>query len=420
MKSILVLALVVATAVGHSFIAVPVSRTNQGQSQAGCRGPACVGPCDGATPRAAVGTSRGNSLDIRWPRNNHPGGFIRFAWAKTGDSGSHASFDNNVQFYTCHEQGRSAGGPCAPGSASDPNGGDSQGASNPAGMCASTVVVPNWLDDGLWTLQWAWFGGGFALGDYYSCVDYNVVGGNNLDTNKPATTFVGGDFSNPNSQLCKTFNTDVLHRCKNEPCDNPVFSGNQALAPAGVGATPPPAASPPPAQNPTTNGNCYVNTALAKNLDGKIAAQCSAAGTRCGDNMCCSQYGYCGSDAQYCNAQSTGDWRVTPCAGNGGVCYKGTTNLNLDSPISRSGQCGASAPGTRCADGQCCSKYGYCGVGTQYCTDNTGDWTLVACTAGNNISPRDAVYANSTGDDNYISHADRIALGLFSAAVLAL
>lgn len=52
----------------------------------------------------------------------------------------------------------------------------------------------------------------------------------------------------------------------------------------------------------------------------------------CGGGMCCSQYGYCGTGADYC--------------GSSGVC--GNT-------------------GGPCAPGLCCSQYGYCGSGPEYC-----------------------------------------------------
>jgi hypothetical protein len=48
-----------------------------------------MGPCDVPLSRKVSGRSitvaRGTSVTIQWPRNNHAGGFIRFAWALTSN-----------------------------------------------------------------------------------------------------------------------------------------------------------------------------------------------------------------------------------------------------------------------------------------------------------------------------------------------
>jgi hypothetical protein len=72
-------------------------------------------------------------------------------------------------------------------------------------------------------MQWAWWGGAFALGDYYSCVDYEISGGPTGARKDPF--FKGGDYANPNQQKCKYFNTNALHVCVNEPCNGPPSPG---------------------------------------------------------------------------------------------------------------------------------------------------------------------------------------------------
>jgi len=243
-------------ALGHSYLTKPTSRSNQKDSTTGCRGPACLGPCDVTKAKAktaAITIQRGASINLQWPRNNHAGGFIRIAWAQTANSDTHASFDANVQTIFCHERGG-----CKPDNANDPNGGDSAPADGSFQPCQSTITVPPHLTDGTWTLQWAWFGGAFALGDYYSCVDYVISGG--ASGSAPAATFVGGDFSYPNQQKCKFFNTDRLHRCVNEPCDNPVYSLTaQQSGPAfGISSTPAPASI--TTGKPVTTGKPPVTT----------------------------------------------------------------------------------------------------------------------------------------------------------------
>jgi len=210
-------------AFGHSYVTSPISRSNQAQSESGCRGPSCLGPCDAPLSlktRAAISTSRGQSINIQWPRNNHAGGFIRFAWAPTSQSDSASVFDNNVQQINCHEVGG-----CGPSDPSNPNGGDSGTATGTVSPCQTSITVPSTLTDGDWTLQWAWFGGAFSLGDYYSCIDYSVSGG--VATSSFTPVFQGGDYTYPGQQKCKFFNTNRLHVCLNEPCNAPIFPASQ-------------------------------------------------------------------------------------------------------------------------------------------------------------------------------------------------
>jgi len=220
---VVVLIGVILSCEGHSYVTSPTTRSNQKQSNTGCRGPACLGPCDvklaqARTPQTTV--QRGASITVEWPRNNHAGGFIRFAWAPTVSSDSHAPFDAGVQMIVCHEIGG-----CKPDNPNDPNGGDSGAGDGSFQPCKTTITVPGHLTDGAWTLQWAWFGGAFALGDYYSCVDYIVSGG--ALTAQITPYFKGGDYSFPGQNKCKFFNTDRLHQCVNEPCNAPIYPSSQ-------------------------------------------------------------------------------------------------------------------------------------------------------------------------------------------------
>jgi len=239
----LVIFSILSQAYGHSYVTTPISRSDQKQSTSGCRGPACLGPCD--TPLAnivasrVVSATRGESLTIDWPRNNHAGGFIRFAWAPTSQSDIMASFDNHVAQINCHEVGG-----CKPDDPSNPNGGDSAPSDGSYQPCSMNITVPLDLTDGKWTLQWAWFGGAFSLGDYYSCVDYSISGG---PTGTLTPVFVGGDYTYPGQQKCKFFNTDKLHQCVDEPCSNPIYplqqeeSGPVAAGQLGASFSPTPA-----------------------------------------------------------------------------------------------------------------------------------------------------------------------------------
>jgi hypothetical protein len=216
----ILLALCVSYAFGHSYVTEPRTRTNQKETQSGCRGPNCLGPCDApfsASRTPAVTIARGASITVKWPRNNHAGGFIRLAWTQTSGSDVHANFDNGVQEIVCHEIGG-----CFPDDSKNPNGGDSGPGDGSSRACSTSINVPLHLSDGEWTLQWAWFGGAFALGDYYSCVDYKISGG--PTGAKVDAVFIGGDYTYPGQNKCKFFNTDRLHACVQEPCDKPVYT----------------------------------------------------------------------------------------------------------------------------------------------------------------------------------------------------
>jgi len=224
--STLLLALI-STSYGHSYVTTPITRGNQRQSQSGCRGPDCLGPCDKplASKTFTVATiARGSNILLNWPRNNHAGGFVRYAWAPTAQSDAMSVFDTNVQLYTCFEIGSN----CGPSDPTQPNGGDAGGQY----CCGYNLTAPGWLTDGDWTLQWAWFGGAFSLGDYYSCLDYTISGG--PTSTETAAVFIGGDYADPGQQVCKFWNTDKLHECIDEPCNNVILPGQNTGPVANV------------------------------------------------------------------------------------------------------------------------------------------------------------------------------------------
>ena len=86
---------------------------------------------------------------------------------------------------------------------------------------------------------------------------------------------------------------------------------------------------------------------------GCLSGPCSAgsgtcsASSPCSGGLCCSQYGYCGSTSEYC----------------GTGCQNGPCTGTPTSPPT-SGLCSVSNP---CPSGQCCSQWGYCGTTSEYC-----------------------------------------------------
>lgn len=76
-------------------------------------------------------------------------------------------------------------------------------------------------------------------------------------------------------------------------------------------------------------------------------------GTRCwvSGYECCSRWGWCGNSDAHCGSG---------CQESFGSC------VSQALPISTNGQCGE-GPGTRCAQGYCCSQYGWCGNSNNHC-----------------------------------------------------
>ncbi|KAI1807368.1 carbohydrate-binding module family 18 [Daldinia bambusicola] len=96
----------------------------------------------------------------------------------------------------------------------------------------------------------------------------------------------------------------------------------------------------------------------------------TGAGTKgytCSDNLCCSQYGYCGNSTNYC---ATGcQEKFGRCSGSGGDGDGdgGDEGDGGTSPDLTCGNTGAGEHGYICPTGDCCSQYGYCGNSTDYC-----------------------------------------------------
>jgi hypothetical protein len=356
----------------HNYITKPISRGNQAQSQTACRfggegNPTCAGPCDRKISQMTIPPipiQRGDIISVGWVRHFHPGGFIRFAWAQTPLSDSHAEFDNGVDRFMCKEIGL-----CAPSIPSQPESDNML----PCGI--DTLNVPLHLTNGAWTLQWAYFGGFFNAGDYYACVDYTITGGPTGAA--PTVIFYGGDNTYPSEQKCKYFSTNALHICTQEPCLNATTPGEQSGPPAGFGGTP----------LPTTGGSGGTPPPQTTGNGGYQPTPTTGFTTT--------------SNPPYIG--------YTPTTGIDGEpwCYKPDA-YNLFGPIHNDQKpiiCGKLAPEARCLENQCCSSRGECGpnldddgyyravVGGRlqiiseiyafkiYCSNNTGDWRKVPCSS---------------------------------------
>jgi len=126
----------------------------------------------------------------------------------------------------------------------------------------------------------------------------------------------------------------------------------------------------------TNETNKNINERISTDKDGK----CGANYGKCPNNECCSQYGYCGSTADYCGANC--QTQFGRCNGTSKsttvkkttkkTTKKATTTTkksnasNGNVPVSTvSGRCGPSYG--KCPGSKCCSQYNYCGKSSEYC-----------------------------------------------------
>jgi len=98
----------------------------------------------------------------------------------------------------------------------------------------------------------------------------------------------------------------------------------------------------------------------------------------CPDGSCCSKYGYCGTTEEYCgikfveNKSTTTTKVASTTTKKNKTKTKTTTKAATSTPkkISTDSKCGEKSGS--CPDGECCSKYGWCGVTEEYCSIKKG------------------------------------------------
>jgi len=113
---------------------------------------------------------------------------------------------------------------------------------------------------------------------------------------------------------------------------------------------------------------------------------CGDSDAPCPDGMCCSKWGYCGTDAAYCDPENCLSQCPAPnCGESDAPCQEGMccskwgfcgTSYEYCAPEICVSQCPFPAPSgppncgnsdAPCPDGMCCSKWGYCGADPAYC-----------------------------------------------------
>ncbi|KAL8656530.1 MAG: hypothetical protein Q9210_000167 [Variospora velana] len=84
---------------------------------------------------------------------------------------------------------------------------------------------------------------------------------------------------------------------------------------------------------------------------------------KCFSGLCCSQAGYCGNTTDYCGAGCRSDFG--DCSATTGPVGDGT--------------CGPAFGNKQCRSGQCCSAAGYCGTTKEYCADPDCQFLFGTC-----------------------------------------
>jgi Chitin recognition protein len=113
----------------------------------------------------------------------------------------------------------------------------------------------------------------------------------------------------------------------------------------------------------------------------------------CGNNLCCSPYGFCGSTSAYCGLGCQSSFGT--CANSGHI--NPIPSISFDAPmhaasspapklvpagpLSPDGSCGGPNGYTCLGDGfsVCCSKWGWCGLGPAYCGPGNCQAAFGAC-----------------------------------------
>ena len=156
----------------------------------------------------------GQDLPVRYWRNNHIGGFIRWSIVKRGGESKQA-FDSNVFLYTCRESGPE----CLPKGGENKRYTPDNDGDNTI-PCGDTIRIPDYLPAGNYVVQWTWMSAGSSYGHrgwanpvYRSCMDITISGSGSAAKPK-CPAFVGGDrvtkLEHKGNDVCLYFYTNDI------------------------------------------------------------------------------------------------------------------------------------------------------------------------------------------------------------------
>lgn len=177
--SLLSLALFISPSESHSWITRPLTYNRRFLGT--CDGYQCSLACPNklesgnnnsvSDPEAIY--SRGETVAIKWLKNNHRGGFIRLALVPVNSMFSHAAHDKLAFFYTYWDSW-----------IVDCGGGfENCGSDEDNEAFETTVQIPTCLRDGNYVMGYVWYGGLHysretgSFADYFHCAHVRVEGG---------------------------------------------------------------------------------------------------------------------------------------------------------------------------------------------------------------------------------------------------
>jgi hypothetical protein len=143
--------------------------------------------------------------------------------------------------------------------------------------------------------------------------------------------------------------------------------------------------SPSPSMSPSPTEWASTSPSATPAMCGPLAG-----GRPCEDGLCCSQYGMCGSSADYCGDGCQPEYGGPCVTASASPSDTPTASFTLfesvspspsmspdvfldvsasPSPSPSGAACGVDGLLRSCDGGLCCSRYGYCGLGAAYCGD---------------------------------------------------
>lgn len=190
----------------HSSLVSPLEETYDNACRIGGvnrhKGVNCPGPCPTKKKRRnyrVVTYRRGQRTPIEYLRNNHKGGFLRLSLVPVHQKMSHAVHARNAFRWSCWSHGRIG---CGSGSC---------GTDRTRSRYRQFMTIPDVFPDGEYVLGYAWYGGSFQQGDYYSCARVRVKGGAPLRQSYTAI------LEHARNGKCDS-TANKLGICRREPC----------------------------------------------------------------------------------------------------------------------------------------------------------------------------------------------------------
>lgn len=219
---------------GHSSLTLPTPfsydvfcKTESAQN--------CPGPCPVRDLKASppVQTwARGQTVPLRWFRNNHEGGFVRWALVTPDKVNDQAAHNAGAFAYGCYSVGRYT---CTAAEKATHCGADNTGSGH-----RIEAQVPTHLPDGEYVLGWVWYGGfnhpNIEFSDYVDCARVRIAGGVPQTSSYQPVLLPGSDAA-PEGSCEATRNS--ISQCRNDRCPGRPVSVMVPAEFAG-GAKPPP------------------------------------------------------------------------------------------------------------------------------------------------------------------------------------